>query len=434
MVELEIFVYRRHTLAARRTLVGAAVVGTLAAVLATEVPAQAGVTGTAGTAATAPRPAAAAAIPAPNLTALRTSLQAVIKAGSPGVFARVDDKTGTKSYTVSLGTGDVATKAAVNATGRFRVGSITKDFTSVLVLQLVAQKKVNLDTVASKYLPAGVLPAKSPITVRELLNHTSGLFDYTNDILTGDTVTGYQKFRYLTYTPKSLVADADKHGSQFKPGSVYSYSNTNFVVLGMLVEKMTGLTYPKALQQRILTPLGLTHTSFVVPTTTISGTHALGYLTQDVRSKPLFDATNQTASWLWTAGALISTTADLDKYLRELTTGHLLPAAELTQMETTKAVDSTSAYGLGMREYKLSCGVNVYGHDGIIEGYQTYAYSTKDGSRQVTISANASNNTAIFAAERKVLNPVFCGAPAPAAAQKAATTDAVRVAQEESAQ
>ena len=84
-----------------------------------------------------------------------------------------------------------------------------------------------------------------------------------------------------------------------------------------------------------------------------------------------------------------------------------------------------------MREYKLSCGVDVYGHDGIIEGYQTYAYTTKDGSRQVTISADASNNTAIFAAERKVLNPVFCGKPAPAAAEKASTSDAVRVADEE---
>ena len=459
-VELETFVYRRPTRAVRRTLLGAAIVGALAAVLATELPAQAGaaVTGNsvgsagsvrsaadaAGAASygapaaaqgVAPRPILApiaAAAPAPNLTALKQSLQAVINAGSPGVFARVDDLSGTKVSTVSLGQGNIAAKTAVSPTGQFRVGSITKNFTAVLVLQLVGQKKVALDTVASKYLPAGVLPAGSPITVRELLNHTSGLYDYTNDLLTGDTVTGYQKFRYLTYQPKTLVSMAVKHGSQFKPGSTYSYSNTNFVVLGMLVEKMTGLPYATALQQKILTPLALTHTNFVVPKTTVPAAHAIGYLTQDVRTKPMFDATNQTASWLWTAGALISTTADLNHYLRALATGKLLPAAQLTQMETMKAIDSTSGYGLGMREYKLSCGINVYGHDGIIEGYQTYAYTTKDGTRQVTVSANASNNSNIFAAERQVLNPVFCGVAAPAAAQKLATTDAGHVALEES--
>ena len=372
--------------------------------------------------------------PGLNVTALKTALQGVVTAGSPGVFARVDDVQGAKSYTVSLGQGNVTAKTAVDPTGRFRVGSITKDFTAVLVLKLVAAGKVDLDTVATKYLPAGTLPAGSPITVRELLNHTSGLYDYTNDILTGDTVTGYQGFRYTTYAPKTLVAMSVAHGSQSKPGSMYSYSNTNFVVLGMLVEQMTGLPYATALQQQILTPLKLTHTSFVVPTTTISGTHAIGYLTQDDRTKPLFDATNQTASWLWTAGALISTTADLNLYLRGLATGQLLPAAQLAEMETMETVDSTSGYGLGMREYKLSCGVDVYGHDGIIEGYQTYAYTTKSGSRQVTVSADASNNTAVFAAERSALEPVFCGAAASASAQKLAKADAARVAQEETSQ
>lgn len=430
MGERETFVYRRHSGAARRTLVGAAVAGSLAAVVATGAPAQAR-TGTGPAQVTR---AAAATAPAPNLTALRQALQGVLNAGAPGVFAQVDDKSGAKAYTVSLGKGNVAAGTAVNPGGRFRVGSVTKNFTAVLVLQLVAQKKVALDTAATRYLPAGVLPAGSPITVRELLSHTSGLYDYTNDLLVGDTVTGYQKFRYLTYKPQALVAMSLRHGSQFRPGSRYSYSNTNFVVLGMLVERMTGRSYATALQQRILTPLGLRNTSFVVPTTTIAGVHAIGYLTQDNRAKPLFDATNQTASWLWTAGALISTSADLNRYLRALSTGRLLPAAQLAQMESMRALDPTSGYGFGMRQYKLSCGVSVYGHDGIIEGFQTYSYTTKDGSRQVTVSANASNNSAVFAAERLALNPVFCGALAPAAARQASAADAGRVAHEESNQ
>ena len=424
IVELEMYVYRRRTRTARGALVGAVLAGTLASVLATGAPADAAVV---------KKPAAPAPTPAPNLTALRTALQGVVNSGAPGVFAQVQDGFGKKSYTVSVGSGDIATKAAVNPNGEFRVGSITKDFTAVLVLQLVAQKKVNLDTVASRYLPAGLLPKGSPITVRELLNHTSGLYDYTNDLLVGDTVTGYEGFRYKTYQPTALVADAVGHGQQFTPGSEYSYSNTNFVVLGLLVEHVTGLPYATVLKQRILTPLHLNHTYFVVPQVSIPGTHSIGYLTQDDATKPLFDATNQTASWLWTAGALISSTSDLDTYLRALTTGQLLPAAELAQMENTEFVNSTTRYGLGLREYELPCGVDVYGHDGIIEGYQTYAYSTKNGSRQVTISANASNNMNIYAAELLALTPVFCGTPATPAAKKVAVANAVKVAKEENA-
>ena len=410
--------YRRRTRTARGILVGAVTAGTLVSVLATGVPAEAS---------TVKQPSP----PAPNLTALRTALQGVVNAGAPGVFAQVQDSFGSKSYTVAIGKGDLATKAAVNPAGEFRVGSITKDFTAVLVLQLVAQKKVNLDAPAADYLPAGTLPKGSPITVRELLDHTSGLYDYTNDLLTGDTVTGYQGFRYKTYTPQSLVADSVKHGLQFRPGSEYSYSNTNFVVLGMLVEHVTKLPYATVLQQRILKPLHLTHTYFVVPQTTVPGVHSIGYLTQDHPALPLFDATNQTASWLWTAGALISSTSDLDAYMRALVTGHLLPAAQLAQMENTEFVNSTTRYGLGLREYELPCGVDVYGHDGIIEGYQTYSYTTKNGSRQVTISANASNNMNVYAAELLALTPVFCGTEATPAAKKVAVANAVQVARAE---
>ncbi len=406
----------------RRAMTGAVVVGTLGSMLATAAPASA-----------APqRPAAKAqqSSPAPDMAALKQALQGVVTAGAPGVFARVADTSG-HSGTVSVGTGDIATGSPVNPNGDFRVGSVTKTFTSVLVLQLVAQHKVNLDTAATRYLPHGVLPANSVITVRQLLNHTSGLYDYTNDLLTGDTVTGYQKFRYQTYKPQALVADALKHGQQFKPGSQYSYSNTNFVVLGMLVEHITGKPYAQVLKERILAPLKLTHTEFVVPRTTIDWPHAIGYLTQDDRSKPLFDATNQTASWLWSAGALISSTSDLNRFLQALTTGHLLPRAQLAQMETMETVTATSQYGLGLRQYDLSCGTKVIGHDGIIEGYQTYTYSTKDGSRQVTISANASNNADVFAAERRALDPVFCGRPAPSAQQRSQTADTQRIAQQE---
>lgn len=373
--------------------------------------------------------------PAPDLGGLRQALNSVVAAGSPGAFALVSDRAG-HGGSVAVGTGDLVAQTPVNPQGQFRVGSITKNLTAVLTLQLVARHQVDLDAPAAGYLPGGTLPADSPITVRQLLDHTSGLYDYSNDlpgILVGDTVTGYQQWRYTTYNPADLVAGALSHGSQFTPGSQYQYSNTNFVVLGMLVEHVTAKPFAKVLGERILRPLGMAHTRFIVPRTEMGGPHAVGYLTQDDRSKPLFDATAQTASWIWTAGAVISSTADLNAYWRALTGGALLPKAELAEMETVNPADSsgTSFYGLGIREYVLSCGVRVYGHDGILQGYQTYSYTTKDGARQLTVSADASNNSGVFAAERTALDPVFCGAAPSAPAARRAAADSYRVAQEE---
>jgi D-alanyl-D-alanine carboxypeptidase len=418
--EVELVVFSRPTGAKRRSLVLAATAAALASALFSSG------------AASAAEPSAA---PAPDYAGLRQALQGVVDAGSPGAFALVGDSGG-KGGTVSTGTGDLTTGAPVDPAGEFRIGSITKNFGAVLTLQLVAQHQVDLDAPAAGYLPTGVLPADSPITVRELLSHTSGLYDYTNDlpgILVGDTVTGYQQFRYATYDPADQVADALGHGSQFTPGTRYQYSNTNFVVLGLLIEHVTGESFAQNLEQRILGPAGMADTHYVVPRTDIEGPHATGYLTQDDRSEPLFDATAQTASWIGTAGAAISDTADLNAYWRALTGGRLLPAEQLAQMETMHPENAagTSSYGLGMRQYTLSCGTKVYGHDGIVEGYQTYSYTTADGSRQVTVSANASNNSDVFAAERAALDPVFCGTAASPSAKRLATADSDQVAKQE---
>lgn len=404
-------------------------------VVAAALVAVASAVSTAGPAAAAPQ----TALPAPDYAGLDRALANVVAAGSPGAFALVSDRGG-HGGTVSTGTGDLTAQTPVDPEGEFRIGSITKNFTAVLTLQLVARHQVDLDAPAAGYLPAGVLPAGSPITVRQLLDHTSGLYDYTDDlpgILVGDTVTGYQQFRYATYNPADLVAKALTHGSQFTPGSEYQYSNTNFVVLGLLVENVTGKPFAQVLNERILRPAGLTGTRYIVPRTDLGGPHATGYLTEDDRTKPLFDATEQTGSWIGTAGAAISGTADLNKYWRALTSGRLLPGQQLAEMETTQPADSTgtSFYGLGIRRYTLSCGTQVFGHDGIVQGYQTYSYTTKDGSRQLTVSANASNNPNVFAAERTALDPVFCGTPSsPAAARSAArraAADSAHVAKEE---
>ena len=197
---------------------------------------------------------------------------------------------------VSVGTGNLATDSPVDPQGRFRIGSITKNFTAVMVLKMVAAGRVDLDSPATGYLPAGLLPAGSAITVRDLLDHRSGLYDYTNDLLAGDTVTTYQTIRYQNYDPASLVAMAVKHGQDFPAGSTYEYSNTNFVVLGLLLQHVSGLSYADLLHQQITGPLHLSQTSYVVPRTGIAAPHAVGYLTQDDPAKGLSDATDQSGA------------------------------------------------------------------------------------------------------------------------------------------
>lgn len=149
-------------------------------------------------------------------------------------------------------------------------------------------------------------------------------------------------------------------------GASYQYSNTNFVVVGMLIEKLTGRSVATEYQHRIIEPLGLRDTAYVHPETRIEGRHVNGYLTPDQAGAPLVDSTEQTVSWAQSAGAMISNPADLSTFMSALLKGRLLSAASLDAMLTMTPTDtaSTRFYGLGLRRYDLSCGTRIYGHTG----------------------------------------------------------------------
>ncbi|MGW6407825.1 serine hydrolase domain-containing protein [Streptomyces vinaceus] len=357
---------------------------------------------------------AAPSLPAPDDEALAAALENTRAAGAPGAMARISGRDGVRNKAV--GVRDTVTGAPMDTDARFRIGSVTKTFSAVVLLQLVNEKKIELDAPVNHYLP-GLLP-DDRITVRHLLTHRSGLADYTNAMF-NDTVPGFEAVRNKVFTYDELVKLSLSEPRTAEPGVSYQYSNTNFVVVGMLIEEATGHPVAEEYEHRIIEPLKLDNTSYVHPDTQIEGMHAHGYLTPDQAGLPLVDSTEQTVSWAQSAGAMISNAADLNTFTSALVTGRLLPAPLLDQMLTMTPTDATNTrfYGLGLRRYDLSCGTSVYGHTGTVQGFYTYAFSTRDGGRSLTAMANTSNRGAANSALGGTLEAAFCGKrPAPSAA------------------
>jgi D-alanyl-D-alanine carboxypeptidase len=324
--------------------------------------------------------------------------QEIVSSGATGVQIRIFQDG--HSRTVTAGVSELDSRRPVAPAGRFRIGSATKMFTSTVVLQLVAEHRIQLDTPVERYLP-GLLPHGNEITVRMLLQHTSGLYDYTDSLpLQG---ADYEKIRYQHYSPESMVAIATAKPLDFPSGSKFSYSNTNFIVLGMLIERTTGHPWGAEAAQRILRPLGLRQTSVPGDRTGIPGPHAHGY--QEMNGK-LVDVTELNPSVAWSAGEIISTTADLDTFLRALAAGRLVPPDLLAQMTTPRS--ATEEYGLGLRTPTTACGVRVFGHTGGIPGFQTAAFTSPDGKRRVELSLTLGRESS-FDWKAAVLNKVFCG-------------------------
>ncbi|MFE3767682.1 serine hydrolase domain-containing protein [Streptomyces sp. NPDC059104] len=349
---------------------------------------------------------AGTALPAPDLEALQAALQNTLAAGAPGAMARISGVDGVQTKTA--GVRDKVSGAAMDTDARFRIGSVTKTFSSVVLLQLVAEKKIELDQPVNHYLP-GLLP-DDRITVRHLMTHRSGLSDYTNAMF-NNTVPGFEAVRNKVFSYQELVQLSLNEPRTGEPGAAYSYSNTNFVVVGMLIEKATGNPVVKEYDRRIIKPLKLRNTSYVHPDTKIKGLHANGYLHPDEEGAPLVDSTEQTVSWAQSAGAMISSAADLNTFTSALVTGRLLPPQMLDQMLTMTPTDATNTrfYGLGLRRYDLSCGTSVYGHTGTVQGFYTYAFSTRDGKRSLAAMANTSNRGSANTALGGTLEAAFCG-------------------------
>ncbi|MFD8061332.1 serine hydrolase domain-containing protein [Streptomyces cyaneofuscatus] len=357
--------------------------------------------------------------PAPDLAGIVAALESAMANGAPGAMARYSGPDGVRARAV--GVRDRETGAAMDTRARFRVGSVSKTFSGVVLLQLVEERRLKLDAPVNTYLE-GLLP-DDRITVRHLLSHRSGLADYT-DAMFNETVPGFEAVRNRVFSYQELVDLSLAEPRTTEPGGAYAYSNTNFVVVGMLIEKLTGRPVADAYQRRVIKPLGLRQTAYVHPDTRIKGTHVRGYLHPDEAGAPLVDSTEQTVSWAQSAGAVISSPADLNTFTSALMRGRLLSPATLEAMTTVTPTDGTNTrfYGLGLRRYDLSCGTRVYGHTGTVQGYYTYAFSTRDGRRSLSALANTSNRGAANTALGGTLEAAFCGKPSAPAPTARSTT------------
>ena len=337
-------------------------------------------------------PAGAATLAsAPARAAVSTELKAavddVVAAGVPGVIVRVQDpRHAARRYTA--GVSDLATGAALRPTAQLRIGSITKTFVATVVLQLAGEGRLSLDEPVAGRLP-GLLRNGEHITVRQLLNHTSGLPDYIGD---PELFAGIVQNR--VWDPRELVALAERQPQLFPPGTAHGYSNTNYIVAGLLIETATGRPLARELERRIFAPLGLKHTSFPVGNTTLSGYYAHGYVSTaavPTGDAPRLDVSDINPSHAWAAGAIVSNADDLSSFYRALMAGRLLTPALLQAMKTTVAEDPTDpdttfSYGLGIERVNDSCGAN-WGHTGSIYGYQDMAYWNERTGRTVVLAA-----------------------------------------------
>ncbi|MFJ7065612.1 serine hydrolase domain-containing protein [Streptomyces sp. NPDC101115] len=360
----------------------------------------------AGLAATAlAAPAVAAAPPAkPSHAATQQALDAAVAEGVPGAVAAARD--GKDRWTGTAG--------ERKGNDRYRVGSITKTFTATVLLQLQAERRLDLDDPVEKWLP-GVVRGNGhdgrKITVRQLLNHSSGIYSYTEDPAFQQKVfgSGFLEHRYDTWAPQQLVDVAMGHAPDFAPGTSWRYSNTNYVLAGMVIEKVTGRPYGKAVENRIIKPLKLRATSVPGTDSRMPEPHSGAYSKLGAETDgPTYDVTDLNPSIASAAGEMISDSNDLQTFYRALLKGRLLPKAEMRELTTTLPVSAQYPdyrYGLGISWQKLSCGKEIWGHGGGIHGSVSEGYATRDGEHSLAGNFNAdwTGDT------QTVIEAEFCG-------------------------
>jgi D-alanyl-D-alanine carboxypeptidase len=302
----------------------------------------------------------------------------------PGALVYVDVP-GEGSWSQAFGTGTLGASTQITPDDHFRIGSNTKTFTGTVILQLVDEGKLGLDDPVSKYQPE--VPNGENITIRQLLNMTSGLFSYTEDEGFNQTLdTEPQKM----WEPKELVEIGFKHQPDFSPGDGYHYSNTNFVLLGMIIEQLTGQPLEKEYQERIFVPLGMSDSLLPERSSAlIPDPHPRGYMYQtnveSLKTSVLEgekaeqanksageprDVTDENPSWGWAAGGGISTVNDLKIWAKADATGQLLsPQTQKERLSWVSPPPSPEVqYGLAIAEFPGS----FIGHDGQIPGFNSF--------------------------------------------------------------
>ena len=342
----------------------------------------------------------------PVVTELQQALDELVEDGAPGALLYTYDHG--RVTELQSGVADLAAGTPMSPQDHYRIGSLTKTYVSTAVLDLVAKQRIRLQDPVRRYLP-GFLNGGPRVTIRQLLDHTSGLYEFNDDprvlapYLKGDLAH--------VWTPQQLVRIALTHDSVSAPGAAYHYSNTNYLLAGLLVQAVTGHPLGDVLGRRVFSRAHLKSTTFAA-STTLPAPAAHGYFTfsgdQPTDITSLYP-------YPWASGAVVSTAPDVARFYRRLLSGDLLSRRLLATMRTT--VDASAedgpgtAYGLGLERFPTPCGA-AWGHGGNFPGYVTYVYSSPSGGRQTVLLLNEDPATLAPKVGRgfmHLLDAAYCG-------------------------
>ena len=338
----------------------------------------------------------------------QAALNEIVAQGTPGVIAQVRNRH--RVWNGRAGVGDLSVRHQRSTREKFRIASVTKTFTATVLLELEARGRLSLDDSLEKWLPGvvrGTGYRPEHITVRHLLNHTSGIFDYNMDEGFRAKYAGdeFDKNRYTRWAPAELLDIALAHPPNFQPeqGSrpgrpgEWDYSDTNYILAGMITEKVTRGTYKKAVERFIINPLDLRGTRVPGASPKVPSPHATHYSTlfEDRPHAQVRDVTEFSPTVAFSAGEMISTVGDVNTFLSELLGGKLLPAAQQRELLDAVPVDGDKGhggpedvYGLGIRHFKLTADCWAWGHGGMIPGSATRTMASADGRHVLTMNRN----------------------------------------------
>ena len=363
--------------------------------------------------ASAPNTGAASAGSAQSAdAALNRALARIVRQpdGPPGIAVVV--QRGDRAVLHRAGVAEVAAGARIRASDSMRLASVAKAFSGAVALSLVADGKLSLGDTVGRWLP-GLPMAWSQVTLRELLQHTSGIPDFSLEKAFRKAVLNSPEKApppvvLLSYAPKRL---------NFTPGSRYEYSNSDNIVVGLMVQAATGKTYESQLRERVFEPLGLTRTSLprgtAMPPPLIHG--------YDIAPpQPPFDVTHLIAAgWAWASGGVVSTPRDANAFIRGYASGATTsPAAHRAQFRFRPGSSEPpgpgrNSAGLAIFRYQTRCGT-VYGHTGNTPGYTQFVAATENGRRSAVVSVNSQNNLDMhpnrFAELRHIYTLAVCAA------------------------
>jgi D-alanyl-D-alanine carboxypeptidase len=347
-------------------------------------------------------PSASAAAPSDDDAALRAALEAVVDAGATGAIGLVD--AGANVSATAVGVARLDPPRPLRVSDQVRAGSIAKTVIATITLQLVGEGRLRLDDTIERWLP-GMVPNGAAITIRMLLNHTSGIFDYTAD---PDWNAAVFADPDRHWSPQELVAVGTAHSPLFPPGQGLAYSNTGYILIGLVLEKVTGQPVQDLVWQRVVRPLHL-HGTFLATSARFRGAYAHGYFPPSLTGDGYLDASSFHPSIGWAAGALVSTAPDLARFYQALLSGRLLTPALLNEMTTTVTGPDYPGIGVGLGIWSVEtpCGT-VWGHEGGIPGYKTFALNDRGGTRSAVVIVPTELDDAIGAAFEVAVATAVC--------------------------